>query len=277
MDPSIKAIKYYTTKFPTDAFAFRNDLIRNDKYKDNYFLKFLELHSYSNGTALVIDTIGMENDLIQKIKTDIEELYFSGNDKIKDWIVDLFIYSIYRNGFNTNNKSLLQLFPTSIKKDLNGYVEFNNQYVNTFIDFEQIENYCELFFRHHPDLVIVDDGKLSQSQRKYNRYTKKEDNIGEITDVRNKRQLSVLGNLGVSKMYTNEVIGENVKNQSQNSEENDKEYTFVADDQIEQNKQTEQKFVQNESESSYMTKEVNEQLEDQKSNTPKKDYVNLKK
>lgn len=269
LDPSVKAINYYTIKFPTEAFALRNSLMRQERFKDNYFLKYLELHNYNSGIALVADTVGMENDLLQKIRTDCESLYFSGIEGVKEYITDLFVYSIYRNGFNTNNKSLLQLFPTSVKKDLNGYISFNNQYVSNFVNTEQINNFCELFLRHHPDLVITDDGKLSNDMKAKNTYTKSEDSADEIIDIKNNKKLSVLGKFGVSKVYSNEVVGKNLKNQSQEADENDIEYVFTTDD-IEELKETEIKQpVVNYSYYSYMTEKVKKEMEDQKENIEK--------
>lgn len=124
-DKNPDTIVYYRNYFPTIAAKKTIRLLESDNYKNNTFLQHLKFDS--NGIS--VRTNDLTADERAGIKRDWALLLMQDDDAAK-FAKNLFVYALYKDGFNFKSNTLTRLAPVEIKNAITNYKMFLDKMSN---------------------------------------------------------------------------------------------------------------------------------------------------
>lgn len=147
---------YYTYTFPHKFFAQLPQLLQDKTLSHNTFLQNLQPETFGEEQQHLIislDSFGLSDKTLQQMRTDWLVLLRSSNKEYQQLARELFIYDLYRNGFQPGDKSYGYLFPTIEKMNMQNYQDFWNKPLSANLTALQINEFIELAVRNNADIL----------------------------------------------------------------------------------------------------------------------------
>ena len=150
---------------------------------NNLYLKLLYVDEAGN---LCINSKKIKGEKLDILKSDIESLVYSKNDKLAQFTIDSFYYFLFKNGFDFSPYGDLQMFPVTLKTQLGLYDYTSKPNLNSE---NQQQNFLIQFYRNHPEFCLpfkIGDKELfiKNSKFPYNRKSVKiDDNTYDAIEI----------------------------------------------------------------------------------------------
>lgn len=147
---------------------------------DNELLKTIYIQSMPKGCKVPVletKTGGYTQDIQERIRNSWTELLFK--DKTRQFGKDLFLYSIFRNGFSYSPKGFLHMSSVDVKLAIDGYVEALNN-INEELNIDDY-NFILQFMRNHSSNKKLVPSVDNYSERIRENYSQLEGNTITIT------------------------------------------------------------------------------------------------
>lgn len=139
-----EVLEYYRNVFPVKAAKFLNELKNQSKYQNNYFLQSLGFKSENKNTIIFAHLADAAREDMTKMSSDWEALLFDEDESVKKFAKELFIYSLYKDGFLYTWETLTKIAPTQLKTSFPQYISFLKR-INENSDDVDINKMAEAF------------------------------------------------------------------------------------------------------------------------------------
>ena len=141
-----QGLKYYIEQFPAD-FMRGN---AKEVFKGNALIDAIRLDVQRDRAVLKVDITGLTTQDKEKLGDAWADLYRSG-ERGKKLAEHLFYYNFWRTGIGFSPKSFMNLFPTVLKSNIQGYNSTFNVHSGVYADNVSVDMVLEQYVRSNAD------------------------------------------------------------------------------------------------------------------------------
>ena len=152
-----KVVDFYKKVFPAIAAQRITELLNREEYQQNTFLRSIKFNSRtSNGETfpyLLLNTSDIAKEDSGRIAFDWAML-LCGDEDVKRFAKELFIYSLYKDGFAYTYDTLTKVTPVLLIKEFPQYNEFLKRFASmTQKELDEMKKKFQAYQNKHNDVV----------------------------------------------------------------------------------------------------------------------------